>query len=510
MEIVHPVLGKFSIIKQIGSGSFASVYLARHHSLEYLVAVKIFQNGFMEEYVKNSFTIAKSIVHPFICQDFDLFKNQKGDTCVLMEYVEGMTLLDYANLNSPFSEYEIQSIFGQLIIATEHLHKNHIIHRDLKCENIMIDNFKNIRLIDFGFSCSNCDMHSTACGSPAYLAPEIIQSDNYGISVDIWSLGIILYAIKFGQLPFENQSFSKLFHMITSEDPYFPEDEKISENLLDLIKKLLIKQPEKRITIDEIKLHPFFTTDSTGSNYFFDQSPLNIFVRNPLEPINPEIQILRQMILDEKRESKAIENIKNNNNMSYDLLTYKILFKNYVSTQQLPNYYRCFLHPFRLNNRSNCKAVSTTGDLPYLLSIETIKSSQKKTGGVNCNSPSKVEIEKCGGQSLSIGKEIPKMSHSAVDSSIIFGSSQTHFNGSTVFFNPTLKVRHFSSNSGPLGNDSPVLRFSPVVKKNVLNFKTLSLASQMGPNMSCKSQKFQPGSLPAMKVLPNININEFK
>lgn len=501
MEVIHPYLGKFIIFKQIGTGSFASVYLAQHFKLHYPVAIKIFQKDFMEEYVQNAFKIAKSIRHPFICQCFDIFKNQRDETCVLMEYIEGMTLLDYANIKSSISESEIQILFGQLVIAVEYLHKHNIIHRDLKCENIMVDNYNNIRLIDFGFSCHNVELHSTVCGSPAYLAPEIIQSENYGVSVDIWSLGIILYAIKYRQLPFENSNFTKLFHLITSTDPFFPPDIETSPNLMDLIKKLLTKQPNKRITIDEIKKHPFFTTDSKGSKYHFDEKLLNVFIHEPNDTIIPEKAVLNMMRLSANDELKAIDDIKSNN-LNFHSLTYLILYKNYISTQLLPKYTRCFIYPSRLRNQSHCRAAKTTGDLPSLISMETLTHDQPTSTKLERKTTSQVSHESddatkynSDSSTSSVIVDVPKFS----------ATIPKRFTGSPLLFNPTLKVRHFSSNSGPFGSaESQMLRFSPVTKKNVLNFQTLTLAARMAPHAGFNHQQNQAGSLPSNDILPQL------
>lgn len=349
MEVSHPILGTFTLIKKIGHDSFSTVYLGQHSTLQYQVAVKIFNDQSNEESIRNSFDITKSIMHPFICQVFDLIKTSKEEDCLIMEYVKGTTLLEFAKSNSPLQEYDIQTIIGQLILAIDFLHKHQLIHSNLNCENIMIDENKNIRLINLNFSGSNTNLHSAIRGSPGYLAPEMIANKNISISVDIWSLGIILYAITYGKLPFSNKNYSLLFHAITTFDPFYPPDKRISNNLVDLIKKMLVKNPENRITINEIKKHPFFTTDSEGKNYVFNQQRINFFIRDPYSKMIPDIQIVQQMKLELDDQSKAIKEIRSGQK-TYNSMTYNILYKNFVSCDQLQNYSRSFICP--VNNRN--------------------------------------------------------------------------------------------------------------------------------------------------------------
>lgn len=352
MEIEHPVLGPFSIIGIIGNGSFATVYYAKHTQLHYPVAIKIFHDNISEDDIIKSLTITKTITHPFIRKDFDHFKTKKGENCILMEYVKGNTLLEFANSNSPLSETEIHSIFGQLIIAIDFLHKKQIIHRDLKCENILIDNHKNIRLIDLNFSCHNSILHSTFCGSPGYVAPEIINKQWYGVSIDIWSLGIILYAITYRKLPFENSNISMLFKSIISEEPPYPNDSRISEKLVDLIKKMLIKNPNERISIEDIKKHPFFKSDSNDKNFIFNQQKINYFIRDPLAKVTPEMQIIKQMKLSMEESFKAIAEIKSGK-ITYYSMTYNILFKSFISNVQIKNFANNFINPSNLKLSSS-------------------------------------------------------------------------------------------------------------------------------------------------------------
>lgn len=212
-----------------------------------------------------------------------------GENCIIMVYVEGETLLDYANHNPLLSEEKIRNIFGLLVIDIDYLHKNNMIHRDLKCENVMIDKNQNIRLIDLDFSCQNIDSHSTMCGSPGYIAPEMLSNKKgYGNSIDIWALGVIIYAISYGILPFDNRNISLMIQMVLSSEPDFPEDKRISSNLIYIFKKMLIKNPDQRITINEIKKDPFFTFDSLNNEFIFKETKIDTFTLDLISKINPE------------------------------------------------------------------------------------------------------------------------------------------------------------------------------------------------------------------------------
>lgn len=366
-DIVHPLLGTFSIIKKIGSGSFATVYLGYHTELQYPAAIKIFNSNNGDD-IRESFNITKQITHPFICKDFDLIKTSNGQNCLIMEYVEGQTLLEYANTHYPLSNQDIRAILGQIIIAVEFLHFNNIIHRDLKCENVLIDKNKNIRLIDLNFSCPNGILHSTMCGSPGYIAPEIIKNELYTDSVDIWSMGILLYAITYGRLPYQNNNVYALFKLIISDEPSFPHDSDVDANLVDLIKKMLVKDPNRRITIQEIKNHPFFTSGTTEKNYIFSKPRINYYINDPLSKVNPQMHIIQQMKLS-LSDSLILVNELKSGKITHNTLTYSILYKIYISNVQIKNYshsFQCIIH-----EKSN--PAKKEGDLPLLDTNESSK-----------------------------------------------------------------------------------------------------------------------------------------
>ena len=146
--------------------------------------------------------------------------------------------------------------------AIEYTHAHRIVHRDLKPENLLLDEFMNIKLIDYGLSNQMKDSQAlkTACGSPNYAAPEVISGRAYsGCEADIWSLGVILFAMVCGTLPFDDDSMSLLFQKIKDGKYYMPNF--ISDEVKDLINRMLQPNPVKRITMKEIKEHPWYLKD---------------------------------------------------------------------------------------------------------------------------------------------------------------------------------------------------------------------------------------------------------
>jgi serine/threonine protein kinase len=178
-----------------------------------------------------------------------------------MEFAENGNLLDYVNNNGRLSEDQARRYFAQLISVLEYLHRElKVAHRDLKCENVLLDRYNNIRVIDFGLSNQFTDINprlSTACGSPAYAAPEMVRGNTYTVMADIWSLGVLLFAICSGYLPFDDENIQKLLQKIVYYEVRYPKF--LSPQLVDLLQKMMCKDPERRITLDGIKSHPWFS-----------------------------------------------------------------------------------------------------------------------------------------------------------------------------------------------------------------------------------------------------------
>jgi serine/threonine protein kinase len=205
-----------------------------------------------------------------------------------MEFASGGELFDYIVSKQRLDEKEACKFFQQIISGVEYFHKLGIVHRDLKPENLLLDDNKNIKIVDFGLS--NTYKHTesstaqqdeelqTACGSPCYAAPEMIAGNKYsGLKADIWSCGVILFAMVCGYLPFEDPDTAILYNKILKcqyEVPYW-----INDNIQDLLTKILNVDPIKRYTIADIRSHPWFgivqSDFNNGIQIGYNQIPIN-------------------------------------------------------------------------------------------------------------------------------------------------------------------------------------------------------------------------------------------
>jgi 5'-AMP-activated protein kinase catalytic alpha subunit len=176
-----------------------------------------------------------------------------------MEFAQGGELFDYIVKQKRLKELEASKFMQQILSGVEYIHKVKICHRDLKPENLLLDENHNIKIVDFGLSNTykKGELLKTACGSPCYAAPEMIAGKKYqGLNADIWSCGIILYAMTCGYLPFEDPNTSKLYKKILNCDYLLPGF--ISKPCRDLIKQLLNTDPNTRITIAELRKHEWY------------------------------------------------------------------------------------------------------------------------------------------------------------------------------------------------------------------------------------------------------------
>jgi len=208
--------------------------------------------------VEREISILKQLRHPFIIQLYEIIETA-GQFYLIMEYAQGGELFNYIVAKGRLDENEAKKLFIQIIEGIEYLHKYNIAHRDIKPENLLLDVENNIKIVDFGLSnrYARGELLHTACGSPCYAAPEMIAGKRYnGAAADVWSAGIVLFAIICGHLPFEDTNTYKLYKMILSGNFTIPNH--VSEEAKDLIKGILRTDPKIRFTISDIKGHRWF------------------------------------------------------------------------------------------------------------------------------------------------------------------------------------------------------------------------------------------------------------
>ncbi|EYU44141.1 hypothetical protein ABFS82_08G026200 [Erythranthe guttata] len=260
---VDSFLRNYKLGKTLGIGSFGKVKIAEHTLTGHKVAVKILnrkkiKNMDMEEKVRREIKILRLFMHPHIIRLYEVVETQ-SDIYVVMEYVKSGELFDYIVEKGRLQEEEARVFFQQIISGVEYCHRNMVVHRDLKPENLLLDSKHKVKIADFGLSNIMRDGHflKTSCGSPNYAAPEVISGKLYaGPEVDVWSCGVILYALLCGTLPFDDENIPNLFKKIKGGIYTLPSH--LSASARDLIPRMLIVDPMKRMTIPEIRAHPWF------------------------------------------------------------------------------------------------------------------------------------------------------------------------------------------------------------------------------------------------------------
>ena len=251
--------------KQLGQGSFGRVFLVSHNETKELYALKtIEKRKILMTYGKldniyDEINIHSKLYHQNIIKLYNVYEDEETIN-IIMEYAkEGNLYHLIKKEKNGFSEQKSYEFFIQIINAVYYLHSNNIIHRDIKPENILIGDDNNLKLCDFGWAKElTLENRSTFCGTMEYMAPEIVGSENYDYSVDIWSLGILLYELLFGHSPFNADSNKNIiFNIKKHELNYDNENKKISNSCKDLIERLLNENPQKRLRIKDILEHPF-------------------------------------------------------------------------------------------------------------------------------------------------------------------------------------------------------------------------------------------------------------
>ncbi|XP_068762454.1 testis-specific serine/threonine-protein kinase 3-like [Montipora capricornis] len=249
----------------LGEGSYAKVKRAYSRKLKLHVAVKIVDrkkapNDFLTRFLPRELSIIQNLQHPHIIHIYDVM--DVGDKVfVVMDIATGGDLLSYVKARGFVKENLSRKIFLQLLQAIKHCHRNGVLHRDLKCENILLDEGSNVKITDFGFAkyFNKSELCKTFCGSAAYAAYEILRGIPYdGEKADVWSMGVVLYTMVTGRMPFDDSDMKMLVQQIKRGVTFHKPKQPVSENCKDLIRSMLKLDFKTRLTIEEVESHPWF------------------------------------------------------------------------------------------------------------------------------------------------------------------------------------------------------------------------------------------------------------
>ncbi|KAE9598923.1 hypothetical protein Lal_00022583 [Lupinus albus] len=264
-ETSNLLLGRFEIGKLLGQGTFAKVYYATNIKTGEGVAIKVIDKekilkGGLVAHIKREISIMHRVRHPNIVQLFEVMAT-KSKIYFVMEYVRGGELFNKVS-KGRLKEEVARKYFQQLISAVEFCHARGVYHRDIKPENLLVDENGNLKVSDFGLSAVSDqirqdELFHTFCGTPAYVAPEVLSSRGYdGAKVDIWSCGVVLFVLMAGYLPFNDKNIMAMYRRIYRGDFRCPRW--FSPHLSKFLALLLVTKPESRIGIPEIMKNKWF------------------------------------------------------------------------------------------------------------------------------------------------------------------------------------------------------------------------------------------------------------
>ncbi|KAH6760699.1 CBL-interacting protein kinase 5 [Perilla frutescens var. hirtella] len=296
------VQGKYEIGRLLGKGTFAKVYHGRHLATNECVAIKVIKKDEviksekMMEQIKREISVMRLVRHPNIA-DLKEVMATKSKIFVVMEYVRGGELFSKVE-RGRLKEAAARKYFQQLISAVDFCHSRGVFHRDIKPENLLLDDNEDLKISDFGLSAlhdGGAGLLHTQCGTPAYVAPEVLQLrvEGYdGAAADIWSCGVVLYVLLAGFLPFQDESLNGMYSKIFGADYEFPPW--FSSESKRLVSKLLVADPGKRISIPgimrvtwfrkELKTPHAFSIQESMFEKFEDDERLTTIKKSPSSP----------------------------------------------------------------------------------------------------------------------------------------------------------------------------------------------------------------------------------
>ncbi|XP_054884977.1 serine/threonine-protein kinase SIK2 isoform X1 [Poeciliopsis prolifica] len=306
-------VGFYDIERTLGKGNFAVVKLARHRITKTEVAIKIIDKTQLDavnlEKIYREVQIMKMLDHPHIIKLYQVMET-KNMLYLVTEYAKNGEIFDYLAKHGRLSELEARRKFWQILSAVEYCHTRNIVHRDLKAENLLLDGHMNIKIADFGFAnfFQPGEPLATWCGSPPYAAPEVFEGQQYeGPQLDIWSMGVVLYVLVCGALPFDGPTLPVLRQRVLEgrfRIPYF-----MTEDCEHLIRRMLVLDPSKRLSLAQIKEHKWMTLDVPVQRPVLYQQPLSAEGEASVGEYSEQVlRLMHSLGIDQHKTIESLQN----------------------------------------------------------------------------------------------------------------------------------------------------------------------------------------------------------
>uniref|UniRef100_A0A671WIU4 non-specific serine/threonine protein kinase n=1 Tax=Sparus aurata TaxID=8175 RepID=A0A671WIU4_SPAAU len=313
-QIRGPVrVGFYDIERTLGKGNFAVVKLARHRITKTEVAIKIIDKTQLDavnlEKIYREVQIMKMLDHPHIIKLYQVMET-KNMLYLVTEYAKNGEIFDYLAKHGRLSELEARRKFWQILSAVEYCHNRNIVHRDLKAENLLLDGHMNIKIADFGFGnfFQPGEPLATWCGSPPYAAPEVFEGQQYeGPQLDIWSMGVVLYVLVCGALPFDGPTLPVLRQRVLEgrfRIPYF-----MTEDCEHLIRRMLVLDPSKRLSVAQIKEHKWMALYAPVQRPVLYQQPLSAEGETGVGEYSEQVlRLMHSLGIDQHKTIESLQN----------------------------------------------------------------------------------------------------------------------------------------------------------------------------------------------------------
>ncbi|KAH3765786.1 aurora kinase A [Pelomyxa schiedti] len=258
-------LADFEIAKNLGGGKFGTVYLARHIDKNFIVALKAISKAALrkskiQHQLRSEIEIQAHLRHPNILRIYGVF-HDKNYVYLILEYAQYGEVFTELQKAKYYDEMKAARYIKAVASALDYCHSRHVIHRDIKPENLLIGSGHQIKIADFGWSArARNHPRKTFCGTPEYLAPEIINNKPHNIGVDVWGLGVLTFEFLNGSPPFEGEEFKEIVSKIKQRQFTWPS--LIKEDARDFILKLMKQSPEERMSLKDVPKHPWIVKNT--------------------------------------------------------------------------------------------------------------------------------------------------------------------------------------------------------------------------------------------------------